>query len=102
MTYSNSRIKIDEIVTLTQTYFSCNQGCFAWCNIHAMYEGCFIIYFLQEAIYQSVLECNASIGKCINTLAENSVHVLFGDSKLTRLLCDSFGSKKIRFIGYKG
>lgn len=46
MTYSNSRIKTDEIVTLTQTYFSCNQGCFAWCNIHAMYEGCFIIYFL--------------------------------------------------------
>ncbi|TQD86035.1 hypothetical protein C1H46_028421 [Malus baccata] len=33
----------------------------------------------------------SALGKCINSLAENSSHVPFRDSKLTRLLKDSFG-----------
>ncbi|KAL4383063.1 hypothetical protein GQ457_15G009930 [Hibiscus cannabinus] len=33
----------------------------------------------------------SALGKCINALAENSVHVPVRDSKLTRLLRDSFG-----------
>ncbi|XP_004306908.1 PREDICTED: armadillo repeat-containing kinesin-like protein 2 [Fragaria vesca subsp. vesca] len=33
----------------------------------------------------------SALGKCINSLAENSSHVPFRDSKLTRLLRDSFG-----------
>ncbi|CAL0311681.1 unnamed protein product [Lupinus luteus] len=33
----------------------------------------------------------SALGKCINALAESSVHVPFRDSKLTRLLRDSFG-----------
>ncbi|KAG7998479.1 hypothetical protein I3843_01G260900 [Carya illinoinensis] len=33
----------------------------------------------------------SSLGKCINALAENSPHIPTRDSKLTRLLCDSFG-----------
>ncbi|XP_061346960.1 kinesin-like protein KIN-UB isoform X1 [Gastrolobium bilobum] len=33
----------------------------------------------------------SALGKCINALAENSAHVPFRDSKLTRLLRDSFG-----------
>lgn len=32
-----------------------------------------------------------SLGKCINALAENSPHIPTRDSKLTRLLRDSFG-----------
>ncbi|EXB96208.1 Armadillo repeat-containing kinesin-like protein 1 [Morus notabilis] len=32
-----------------------------------------------------------SLGKCINALAENSPHIPFRESKLTRLLRDSFG-----------
>lgn len=35
----------------------------------------------------------SALGKCINSLAENSAHVPFRDSKLTRLLRDSFGGK---------
>ncbi|KAM7526872.1 hypothetical protein LguiA_016774 [Lonicera macranthoides] len=34
-----------------------------------------------------------SLGKCINALAENSPHIPTRDSKLTRLLRDSFGVK---------
>jgi hypothetical protein len=33
----------------------------------------------------------SSLGKCINALAENSPHIPTRDSKLTRLLRDSFG-----------
>lgn len=33
----------------------------------------------------------SSLGKCINALAENSPHIPIRDSKLTRLLRDSFG-----------
>ncbi|CAL4920819.1 unnamed protein product [Urochloa decumbens] len=33
----------------------------------------------------------SSLGKCINALAENSPHIPIRDSKLTRILCDSFG-----------
>jgi hypothetical protein len=32
-----------------------------------------------------------SLGKCINALAENSPHIPTRDSKLTRILRDSFG-----------
>lgn len=32
-----------------------------------------------------------SLGKCINALAEGSAHIPTRDSKLTRLLRDSFG-----------
>lgn len=35
----------------------------------------------------------SALGKCINALAENSPHVPVRDSKLTRLLKDSFGGK---------
>lgn len=34
-----------------------------------------------------------ALGKCINALAENSSHVPIRDSKLTRLLRDSFGGE---------
>ncbi|KAE9596796.1 putative plus-end-directed kinesin ATPase [Lupinus albus] len=44
---------------------------------------------LEEA--KSINLSLSSLGKCINALAENSVHVPFRDSKLTRLLRDSFG-----------
>ena len=33
----------------------------------------------------------SALGKCINALAQNSSHVPIRDSKLTRLLRDSFG-----------
>ncbi|KAI4372712.1 hypothetical protein MLD38_010911 [Melastoma candidum] len=44
---------------------------------------------LEEAksINLSLIE----LGKCINTVAENSAHVPVGDSELMRLLGDSFG-----------
>jgi hypothetical protein len=32
-----------------------------------------------------------ALGKCINALAENTQHVPFRESKLTRILRDSFG-----------
>ncbi|KAG4949778.1 hypothetical protein JHK86_043017 [Glycine max] len=34
----------------------------------------------------------SALAKCINALAENNSHVPFRDSKLTRLLRDSFGA----------
>jgi hypothetical protein len=37
----------------------------------------------------------SALGKCINALAENSSHVPIRDSKLTRLLRDSFGGSSI-------
>lgn len=39
-----------------------------------------------------------SLGKCINALAENSSHIPIRDSKLTRLLRDSFGGKLLVFL----
>lgn len=36
-----------------------------------------------------------SLGKCINALAEHSPHIPTRDSKLTRLLRDSFGGDSI-------
>lgn len=39
----------------------------------------------------------SALGKCINALAENSSHVPVRDSKLTRLLRDSFGGKNFIF-----
>ncbi|KAF6146059.1 hypothetical protein GIB67_033418 [Kingdonia uniflora] len=57
----------------------------------------------SERIYQSGSEGHmleeakfinlslTSLGKCMNTLAENSPHIPTRDSKLTRLLRDSFG-----------
>lgn len=44
---------------------------------------------LEEA--KSINLSLISLGKCINALAENSTHVPVRDSKLTRLLRDSFG-----------
>nr|GMC84796.1 armadillo repeat-containing kinesin-like protein 2 [Ipomoea batatas] len=44
---------------------------------------------LEEA--KSINLSLSALGKCINALAENSAHVPFRDSKLSRLLKDSFG-----------
>ncbi|XP_078442411.1 armadillo repeat kinesin 3 [Wolffia australiana] len=44
---------------------------------------------LEEA--KSINLSLSALGKCINALAESSPHVPFRDSKLTRLLRDSFG-----------
>lgn len=49
-------------------------------------------HMLEEA--KSINLSLSALGKCINALAENSAHVPFRDSKLTRLLRDSFGGKK--------
>ena len=38
-----------------------------------------------------------ALGKCINALAEGSAHVPIRDSKLTRLLRDSFGGYILLF-----
>ncbi|KAH1266581.1 Kinesin-like protein KIN-UB [Glycine max] len=46
-------------------------------------------YMLEEA--KSINLSLSALGKCINALAENNSHVPFRDSKLTRLLRDSFG-----------
>ncbi|CAL5187583.1 unnamed protein product [Lathyrus oleraceus] len=46
-------------------------------------------HMLEEA--KSINLSLSALGKCINSLAENSAHVPFRDSKLTRLLRDSFG-----------
>jgi len=46
---------------------------------------------LEEA--KSINLSLTALGKCINALAENSPHVPIRDSKLTRLLRDSFGGK---------
>ncbi|KAL5569393.1 hypothetical protein UlMin_025968 [Ulmus minor] len=46
-------------------------------------------HLLEEAKFINL--SLTSLGKCINALAENSAHIPFRDSKLTRLLRDSFG-----------
>ena len=46
---------------------------------------------LEEA--KSINLSLSALGKCINALAENSAHVPVRDSKLTRLLRDSFGGQ---------
>ncbi|KAG8659352.1 hypothetical protein MANES_02G032100v8 [Manihot esculenta] len=46
-------------------------------------------HMLEEA--KSINLSLSALGKCINALAENSPHVPVRDSKLTRLLRDSFG-----------
>ncbi|OIW20663.1 hypothetical protein TanjilG_18603 [Lupinus angustifolius] len=46
-------------------------------------------HMLEEAKFINL--SLSTLGKCINALAENSTHVPFRDSKLTRLLKDSFG-----------
>lgn len=46
---------------------------------------------LEEA--KSINLSLSALGKCINALAENSSHIPVRDSKLTRLLRDSFGGK---------
>lgn len=51
---------------------------------------------LEEA--KSINLSLSALGKCINALAEKSAHVPVRDSKLTRLLRDSFGGE-IFFIG---
>lgn len=54
---------------------------------------------LEEA--KSINLSLSALGKCINALAENSAHVPVRDSKLTRLLRDSFGGKVLFFYYYK-
>ena len=51
---------------------------------------------LEEA--KSINLSLSALGKCINALAENSSHVPVRDSKLTRLLRDSFGG--IYFLNF--
>ncbi|KAJ1413651.1 P-loop containing nucleoside triphosphate hydrolase [Sesbania bispinosa] len=46
-------------------------------------------HMLEEAKYINL--SLSALGKCINALAESNAHVPFRDSKLTRLLRDSFG-----------
>ncbi|KAF6144178.1 hypothetical protein GIB67_004851 [Kingdonia uniflora] len=46
-------------------------------------------HMLEEAKFINL--SLTSLGKCINALAVNSPHMPTRDSKLTRLLCDSFG-----------
>ncbi|KAG5106028.1 hypothetical protein JHK82_042998 [Glycine max] len=46
-------------------------------------------YMLEKA--KSINLSLSALAKCINALAENNSHVPFRDSKLTRLLRDSFG-----------
>lgn len=46
-------------------------------------------HMLEEA--KSINLSLSALGKCINAIAENSPHVPLRDSKLTRLLRDSFG-----------
>ncbi|MBA0852748.1 hypothetical protein Goshw_009366, partial [Gossypium schwendimanii] len=48
-------------------------------------------HMLEEA--KSINLSLSALGKCINALAENSAHVPVRDSKLTRLLRDSFGGR---------
>lgn len=50
-------------------------------------------HMLEEA--KSINLSLSALGKCINALAENSAHVPVRDSKLTRLLRDSFGGELI-------
>lgn len=56
-------------------------------------------HMLEEA--KSINLSLSALGKCINALAENSAHVPVRDSKLTRLLRDSFGGKVLVFYNYK-
>ena len=49
---------------------------------------------MEEAKYINL--SLSALGKCINALAENSAHVPIRDSKLTRLLRDSFGGNIYR------
>lgn len=51
---------------------------------------------LEEA--KSINLSLSALGKCINALAENSTHVPVRDSKLTRLLRDSFGGLRSSHI----
>ncbi|KAI7987676.1 Kinesin-like protein KIN-UA [Camellia lanceoleosa] len=54
-------------------------------------------HLLEEAKFINL--SLTSLGKCINALAENSPHIPIRDSKLTRLLHDSFGgSVRTSFI----
>uniref|UniRef100_A0A6M2F4P0 Kinesin-like protein n=1 Tax=Populus davidiana TaxID=266767 RepID=A0A6M2F4P0_9ROSI len=51
---------------------------------------------LEEA--KSINLSLSALGKCINALAENSAHVPIRDSKLTRLLRDSFGGNTLALM----
>lgn len=51
---------------------------------------------LEEA--KSINLSLSALGKCINALAENSPHVPIRDSKLTRLLKDSFGGEIFGYL----
>lgn len=58
-------------------------------SLYAGSEG----HTLEEA--KSINLSLSALGKCINALAENSAHVPVRDSKLTRLLKDSFGGELV-------
>lgn len=73
-----------------------------WVLIGGFFWNCYLISFilffkgseghmLEEA--KSINLSLSALGKCINALAENSAHVPVRDSKLTRLLKDSFGGE---------
>lgn len=51
---------------------------------------------LEEA--KSINLSLSALGKCINALAENSAHVPLRDSKLTRVLRDSFGGELFIYL----
>lgn len=53
-------------------------------------------HMLEEA--KSINLSLSALGKCINALAENSAHIPIRDSKLTRLLRDSFGGERYHII----
>ncbi|KAK9283671.1 hypothetical protein L1049_011921 [Liquidambar formosana] len=53
-------------------------------------------HLLEEAKFINL--SLTSLGKCINALAENSPHIPTRDSKLTKLLCDSFGGYSYNYF----
>jgi len=63
---------------------------FATLNVELLFAGS-EGHTLEEA--KSINLSLSALGKCINARAENSPHVPVRDSKLTRLLKDSFGGK---------
>lgn len=69
-------------------------GCMVFIFFPAGSEG----HMLEEA--KSINLSLSALGKCINALAENSPHVPVRDSKLTRLLRDSFGGNISLMVTY--
>lgn len=76
-TVSREAIMSTRIINYVSNQFHCAAGS----------EG----HTLEEA--KSINLSLSALGKCINALAEGSAHVPVRDSKLTRLLRDSFGGE---------